>query len=177
MRSIPACAGEPQRRSGCRDGTRVYPRVCGGTLSGYFFCPYTVGLSPRVRGNHRHTRSRLSTRKVYPRVCGGTGHLRPRNTVRQGLSPRVRGNHLASPSFPFNERSIPACAGEPTTTATPMPIAKVYPRVCGGTLPTPREEIRVEGLSPRVRGNRRVRDANGGQFRSIPACAGEPPPR
>ena len=30
--SIPACAGEPKTRSACWCGTRVYPRVCGGTL-------------------------------------------------------------------------------------------------------------------------------------------------
>ena len=49
--SIPACAGEPCRlsRSFCRK--RVYPRVCGGTLS---------SVLGAVRG------------RVYPRVCGGT---------------------------------------------------------------------------------------------------------
>ena len=29
--------------------------------------------------------------------------------------------------------SIPACAGEPGTTATPTAGRTVYPRVCGGT--------------------------------------------
>ena len=30
-RSIPACAGEPQRYAGGRQPQQVYPRVCGGT--------------------------------------------------------------------------------------------------------------------------------------------------
>ena len=33
-RSIPACAGEPKRFPGFEDKVRVYPRLCGGTLSG-----------------------------------------------------------------------------------------------------------------------------------------------
>ena len=37
----------PSRRS----IKRVYPRVCGGTVSGTDYTPITGGLSPRVRGN------------------------------------------------------------------------------------------------------------------------------
>ena len=46
--------------------------------------------------------------------------------------------------------------------------------MCGGTWPDRRQYRKVEGLSPRVRGNLQgcvLRDAHGG---SIPACAGEP---
>ena len=51
---------------------------------------------------------------------------------------------------------------------------EVYPRVCGGTLPTaPRRGQRV-GLSPRVRGNPIDLRPAGAMLRSIPACAGEP---
>ena len=55
QRSIPACAGEPQRgKAGCASRA-VYPRVCGGTA-----CPpvhhwSSGGLSPRVRGNQSRT--------------------------------------------------------------------------------------------------------------------------
>ena len=73
---------------------------------------------------------------VYPRVCGGT-------------SERMYQMRLGS-------RSIPACAGEPST--------------------DPPYNLNKDGLSPRVRGNRvplaRARLRSG----SIPACAGEPPP-
>ena len=30
---------------------RVYPRVCGGTMTAPLYMPPTRGLSPRVRGN------------------------------------------------------------------------------------------------------------------------------
>ena len=49
--SIPACAGEPLRRSRrCRWGG-VYPRVCGGTPLPVDARHEYHGLSPRVRGN------------------------------------------------------------------------------------------------------------------------------
>ena len=52
-RSIPACAGEPDRIAveNCLFG--VYPRVCGGTHSPSTVVPLETGLSPRVRGNPR----------------------------------------------------------------------------------------------------------------------------
>ena len=53
---------------------------------------------------------------------------------------------------------------------------EVYPRVCGGTNDASNAADLAEGLSPRVRGNHNgitFRDVN---LRSIPACAGEPPP-
>ena len=49
--SIPACAGEPERTTASRYGTRVYPRVCGGTSSWVVSSMRATGLSPRVRGN------------------------------------------------------------------------------------------------------------------------------
>ena len=110
--SIPACAGEPARRMPRASGSRVYPRVCGGT------CPFPtrricpMGLSPRVRGNPRQPHpprpakrsipacageparsgSAPRARRVYPRVCGGTLLHRRELIDHPGLSPRVRGN-------------------------------------------------------------------------------------
>ena len=52
-RSIPACAGEPPGGNPSRRVALVYPRVCGGTTRSLKFAPFWVGLSPRVRGNHR----------------------------------------------------------------------------------------------------------------------------
>ena len=53
---------------------------------------------------------------VYPRVCGGTIALGVAGLVVGGLSPRVRGNRVAVASALQADRSIPACAGEPSTT-------------------------------------------------------------
>ena len=53
-------------------------------------------------------------------------------------------------------------------------VARVYPRVCGGTPAAPYARKSVTGLSPRVRGNRGAGGATAGEGGSIPACAGEP---
>ena len=90
--SIPACAGEPRRRSLSQRIRWVYPRVCGGTHSLCRRSLLDAGLSPRVRGNpgrrYRHVDNIWSIpacageplplhgaarlRGVYPRVCGGS---------------------------------------------------------------------------------------------------------
>ena len=193
-RSIPACAGEPIRHRAPRQVGEVYPRVCGGTPSGYPRTKSRRGLSPRVRGNPsvmRHSRSPRGSIPacagepqcaapggidygVYPRVCGGTGKSVALIVSMKGLSPRVRGNLVRrSESNPPN-RSIPACAGEPPMEVLINRVKEVYPRVCGGTL---RKCLTLElahGLSPRVRGNPVALMYAVEPMGSIPACAGEP---
>ena len=109
-------------------------------------------------------------------MCGGTppgfGHLRRG----RGLSPRVRGNHIATPITDTEERSIPACAGEPSFPAEYNCKEWVYPRVCGGTGPRSRAATSFASLSPRVRGNLVREGGTRAGLRSIPACAGEPSP-
>ena len=114
--------------------------------------------------------------EVYPRVCGGTLPL-PRLPVGgRGLSPRVRGNPACRLPGYSGRGSIPACAGEPRRRPRRQFPTRVYPRVCGGTrLGTDRPE-RAGGLSPRVRGNPHGVVDYPVRQRSIPACAGEPPP-
>ena len=114
-RSIPACAGEPPLGS-CRPRpVRVYPRVCGGTVSADSVISHCPGLSPRVRGNPILRWSAITCdgsipacagepavqvsshyqQRVYPRVCGGTVGRVSISMPSRGLSPRVRGNrHL-----------------------------------------------------------------------------------
>ena len=70
--------------------------------------------------------------------------------------------------------SIPACAGEPRLDSGGASFDSVYPRVCGGTNLGLSLTEGAAGLSPRVRGNPLRVDPQGGQKRSIPACAGEP---
>ena len=66
----------------------------------------------------------------------------------------MRGNRSYQPRQPQHRGSIPACAGEPPRYGHNSASCPVYPRVCGGTPPIPRQ----------------ARMAS----RSIPACAGEP---
>ncbi len=91
-RSIPACAGEPLYIIVRTTATRVYPRVCGGT-------PCACAAAAPA--------------PVYPRVCGGTRTGDGIRHHRGGLSPRVRGNQAGPNPGSHQERSIPACAGEP----------------------------------------------------------------
>ena len=110
--SIPACAGEPICDISTHGPSKVYPRVCGGTISTSSGAHTTTGLSPRVRGNlgnpllaGRHSGSIPACAgeptdkgdldkgyRVYPRVCGGTGCVDRCTCDAWGLSPRVRGN-------------------------------------------------------------------------------------
>ena len=110
--SIPACAGSPFFGLFPRSITRVYPRVCGVTVSRTRASQPLRGLSPRVRGHLASAlrwivsarsipacagspvspESAARTTEVYPRVCGVTRSRTPSICVRRGLSPRVRGH-------------------------------------------------------------------------------------
>ena len=92
LRSIPACAGEPNALRYTNYMKQVYPRVCGGTRNSMARGMGRKGLSPRVRGNPgrdgcecsgagsipacagepTYEMCRLYELRVYPRVCGGT---------------------------------------------------------------------------------------------------------
>ena len=192
--SIPACAGEPASLSNPTPNQRVYPRVCGGTNQEMRGAYPHGGLSPRVRGNPRrprshdhlhrsipacageprHCRRSRRPRRVYPRVCGGTRAPAAERCDGGGLSPRVRGNRQSSPPLLLENRSIPACAGEPRNSPSATSMGQVYPRVCGGTRRRQVCAASSRGLSPRVRGNRAFVLIAATAVRSIPACAGEP---
>ena len=194
--SIPACAGEPGVDVDGQAVAQVYPRVCGGTAARRPQIARRVGLSPRVRGNHRGSAAPQQARgsipacagepithdgpitppRVYPRVCGGTPSAAVVTAAQQGLSPRVRGNRRRRPRPAARARSIPACAGEPRRATLPCRRARVYPRVCGGTAPDRPPVSPNRGLSPRVRGNPHHASRMRCVRWSIPACAGEPAP-
>ena len=149
--------------------------MCGGTPATPTVLLAAVGLSPRVRGNHGTYQQplegwgsipacagepttvelRRKTLMVYPRVCGGTADYPPVLALRNGLSPRVRGNRRARAPLRDWLGSIPACAGEPVTAPLIAVSWPVYPRVCGGTRTSCAPIWQIQGLSPRVRGNRR----------------------
>ena len=150
----------------------VYPRVCGGNVTGCPLGQRAHGLSPRVRGNRDSCRGSAGAGRsipacageptpksgfhlpcgVYPRVCGGTpGSVKSRCSL-TGLSPRVRGNLQQEPLLVVGDGSIPACAGEPRLRPWPCPQRPVYPRVCGGNPSSQDSQASKCGLSPRVRG-------------------------
>ena len=153
--SIPACTGEPRRR--------------------LFGDPTDPGGSiPACTGEPGRPEPHLRPVTVYPRVYGGTRFAERGPAEGQGLSPRVRGNHFLHIGIRAAQGSIPACTGEPPRSAGVLSAGKVYPRVYGGTLRTEAGRDRRGGLSPRVRGNLRMRQLTLNDARSIPACTGEP---
>ncbi len=194
MGSIPAGAGEPSSSLWSNAPDRVYPRGCGGTD----FVPCVVGgghgLSPRVRGNllkvdvdqavcgsipagaGEPSSSLWSNApdRVYPRGCGGTDFVPCVVGGGHGLSPRVRGNLLKVDVDQAVCGSIPAGAGEPSSSLWSNAPDRVYPRGCGGTDFVPCVVGGGHGLSPRVRGNLLKVDVDQAVCGSIPAGAGEP---
>ena len=152
----------------------VYPRACGGTVGPVRTAPLDEGLSPRLRGNldgmlgvplfHGSIPAPAgepqgvpvvrATLSVYPRACGGTISSVFSQLTICGLSPRLRGNQPRPKLTGERPRSIPAPAGEPTLERGASTRTAVYPRACGGTGHVPHEPRHLEGLSPRLRGNR-----------------------
>ena len=132
---------------------------------------------PACAGEPTMPAARSATQRVYPRVCGGTGYSPHADWDERGLSPRVRGN--LGPEYRSSNRlwSIPACAGEPGPRPMRSGPTPVYPRVYGGTPSRRSQPTRATGLSPRVRGNRRLGHSRRVGDGSIPACTGEPPCR
>ena len=71
--SIPACAGEPTDPPIPITEVWVYPRVCGGTVTGVAIPQPTGGLSPRVRGNQFPHPAESSMRGSIPACAGEPG--------------------------------------------------------------------------------------------------------
>ena len=166
----------------------------GATQCKYVKSPQCWGLSPRVRGNPLGLDVFAETLgsipactgqpfisfllapvgAVYPRVYGATRLAPSRLAPFMGLSPRVRGNQVVLLISPRRERSIPACTGQPRSSAPDDSPTSVYPRVYGATRCESCGAKMQAGLSPRVRGNLSEIDAVAQQVGSIPACTGQP---
>ena len=112
--------------------------------------------------------------KVYPRECGAAFIDMIPLRQSEGLSPRVRGSPRQSQSCICRWGSIPASAGQPRCSPPTTQDWRVYPRECGAALSIIEDDIKMEGLSPRVRGSLQFRHSFLLYGRSIPASAGQP---
>ncbi len=92
-----------------------------------------------------------------------------------GPSPRTRGNHFLATLDGNVLGTIPADAGEPGLATVTMPPFWDHPRGRGGTLGESSFDKRLEGPSPRTRGNHDIHPGADGYRGTIPADAGEPP--
>ncbi len=190
---IPASAGETDCGASGGLAGWAYPRECGGNLSMLALATAPLGLSPRVRGkplddpdeadgggpipaSAGETEQILRTHllpRAYPRECGGNAADSRGDIPVWGLSPRVRGKQQAAALVHPRRGPIPASAGETPWTAVSNALARAYPRECGGN-----REIHfwvggLAGLSPRVRGKRKVAGKMSINLGPIPASAGE----
>ncbi len=91
-----------------------------------------------------------------------------------GRSPRARGSLTRGTYAASSRRSIPACAGEPTTRPARAAPGGVDPRVRGGAQRNPLRWWARKGRSPRARGSPVPGVHHHASRGSIPACAGEP---
>ena len=111
--------------------------------------------------------------RVHPRVGGGDHHRGRHRPNRKGSSPRGRGRLPLPARFDFDERFIPAWAGETARAAECRHGRWVHPRVGGGDPHNVAFPFFQRGSSPRGRGRpvkvQTVVDYNG----FIPAWAGE----
>ena len=69
-RSIPASAGQPHSVLESHNPRQVYPRECGAASPFRHSHALLGGLSPRVRGSHRHRRHRQSSTRSIPASAG-----------------------------------------------------------------------------------------------------------
>ena len=150
-RFIPACAGNTNVQGSLGGMLTVHPRVCGEHWTFSEKRGPITGSSPRVRGTRFYLRSTSTSRRFIPACAGNTVQIRPLETVfpvhprvcgehslgsrpefqETGSSPRVRGTLLNISLVTFNQRFIPACAGNTHAKVTPLSPSSVHPRVCG----------------------------------------------
>ena len=155
-RSIPAWAGETCPAWSVFATEPVYPRVGGGNAGSGRRKNRCRGLSPRGRGKLRAIPKGQNDHRVYPRVGGGNQWRDRQKLSKPGLSPRGRGKRKPARPASWATRSIPAWAGETTTTPTSSPTPTVYPRVGGGNPRSGGKGNHIRGLSPRGRGKPEV---------------------
>ena len=189
---IPAWAGNTHRFRAIPPRGAVHPRVGGEHPHSGYLGMRRSGSSPRGRGTPsenggRNFRSRFipawagnTSRRpirtpgkpVHPRVGGEHSCARCLIWSGSGSSPRGRGTQCARPGRPDFQRFIPAWAGNTDKRATPWHRQMVHPRVGGEHRLSLDAEEWVAGSSPRGRGTL-PRGAGGcGQYRFIPAWAG-----
>ncbi len=193
-RSIPALTGKPARPRDRGLAAQVYPRAYGETSGGPGASTTTTGLSPRLRGNREllvagngeprsipaltgkpeYHRRIEAIERVYPRAYGETLACRHSLPQERGLSPRLRGNRLQGRARGQGVGSIPALTGKPEMHVFRYWKRWVYPRAYGETLGGVNTVEKLNGLSPRLRGNPARAISATSAARSIPALTGKP---
>ncbi len=192
--SIPAHAGEPPTRQRARRCTGVDPRPRGGASKWIWMISWLWGRSPPTRGSQAdvppdrvapgsipaHAGEPRPWRRVRarpwvdPRPRGGATTRRRRCPSHQGRSPPTRGSLERCHHSTLRIGSIPAHAGEPTTSPRRRCSWWVDPRPRGGAAVDAALNGAAAGRSPPTRGSLRNDAHEVHRVGSIPAHAGEP---
>src|SRR5579883_2222216 len=132
---------------------------------------------PAGAGNGTPVSPLTKDRPVHPRGCGERAKRSHADAVNVGSSPRVRGTVHLPVEAPFEERFIPAGAGNGLRTIPTAASAAVHPRGCGERAGPPGRARPDRGSSPRVRGTAPAPALRAFWARFIPAGAGNGPRR
>ncbi len=173
QRVYPRARGNPATAAEALAAGRLSPRARGNHPSGRWLGRAGRPVYPACAGNRRGRCSRRR-HEVYPRCARGN----PIGTPVDGegkVYPRVRGG-TRSPSVPHREwrnRSIPACAGEPSLIQNWVKHNKGLSRV-RGNLHQGAGQRQRRGSIPVCAGNRNRCSGETFIFRSIPVARGNP---
>ncbi len=132
-----------------------------------------IRFIPACAGDTAAGGSRRRPRPVHPRMRGG--HVSAGALARplRGSSPHARGTRLGANTGGQQERFIPACAGDTSTSPLTSTLTAVHPRMRGGHAVSTPLRTSAAGSSPHARGTRWVRRQDSHLRRFIPACAGD----
>ena len=170
----------------------VHPRACGEQFNPFHLRDVENGSSPRLRGteirgfhfgvpprfipapagNSLDSCSSFHFTSVHPRACGEQYSAGISRNSSPGSSPRLRGTGIQHCRLPYEERFIPAPAGNRTNDAKTSITSAVHPRACGEQMACAERSLHEFGSSPRLRGTGECSHVISPPLRFIPAPAG-----
>ena len=109
----------------------------------------------------------------HPRACGANYLYLMLMIPHPGSSPRMRGKLVQNGGSAYDNRIIPAHAGQTISRRCPLSPTPDHPRACGANWGLGRGIQRGHGSSPRMRGKPRSYTFEDVYNRIIPAHAGQ----
>ncbi len=174
-RAIPACAG----RTASAPAARAWsigpsPRVRGEPARPPRGAPRFTG-HPRVCGeNARHLRAVFAAERAIPACAGRTDTLWCPQVFNFGPSPRVRGERRCRTSQRACFAGHPRVCGENRQCLPSGPgVDRAIPACAGRTASAPAARASSIGPSPRVRGERSIHEPPRSSFPGHPRVCGE----
>ena len=129
-------------------------------------------IIPAYAGSTNVNRHRIRLNRDHPCVCGEHPSMLYLVTPCQGSSPRMRGARRRVARLVGRPGIIPAYAGSTRPRGSCRSSRWDHPRVCGEHGHLVRDNFRIEGSSPRMRGAQQARVPEVAAEGIIPAYAG-----